>query len=208
MIAFPPVLGFVESIVGIIFFIIAFMGFISNLTKQNQEAQRRQQRRGGGGGARDEMQNEIDAFLKESRRSRRSREERPSRDEFISADEIEVVEESPRRRPPKQRKRTRTRQSNKQGKSQQQPTTPTQPVAVQENLEDHHIYSSFEGQEMPHLEAGLGKPAQVARISKGAKSSQAKDAVFAMVRSGTGIRNAILVNEILSKPAALRKSPN
>jgi len=202
----PPVLGVIEGIAGIIFFIIAFMGFISNLTKQNQEKQRREQRRGGGG-ARDAMQDEIDAFLKESRRS--PRDERAGRDEFVSDDEIEIVEEAPRRRPPRQRQRTRTRQRSSQGARQKsRKLEAPKPVPISETLEDRHIQSSFEGQEMPHLQAGIGQPAQVAQISRSGAKSHAKQAVFAMVRSGTGIRNAILVNEILSKPAALRKSPS
>lgn len=199
MFPFPPVLGFVEGILGIIFFIIAFMGFISNLTKQNQEAQRRQQRRGGGD-AREQMQDEIDAFLKESRRSQKS----TQRDDFVPDNEIEVLE-APRRRPPRQRKRTRQRTS--QQKNKKATPEPVTPVPVAEALEDRHIYASFDGQEMPHLQTGLGQPAQVAQIARRGKSSGAKEAVVAMVRSGTGIRNAILVNEILSKPAALRKPP-
>ena len=215
-----PILAAPEGIVGIIVFLIAFIGWIINIANQGNPQKKR-----AGHPARErgrKVQDEIDDFLQQSKRGR---EQRPARAEAV--DDIELIDEPrARRRPP--RKRVRVQSTSKKPGARQQERTPVakQRKTSGEKLSDHHLRSSLaenardaQAQEKvsrsvgQSVESHLGTFSAMAPTSMGqlamatttrnSKSAAAKR-VLLLFRSKQRVRDAVIVNEIFSKPRSLR----
>ncbi|QDT32282.1 hypothetical protein [Thalassoglobus polymorphus] len=231
-----------ESFFGIVVFLIALMGWIVNLVSQNQPPknqrgpqQRRPTPRQSG------VQNEIDQFLKQSRREggRVSRPSRPS-----GTEEVEVISPPPSRRPPPPRRRrtrdeilaeqagqqpprsnplpakpkpTRKRPDSSQRssiessksrskQSQQASAAAAQaPQKVSQSI-DEHVKSHVP--HLPHVTATSSPTVigQIGGVTKVSKRKSNKNSFAALLNSRAGIRNAVVLNEILSPPKALRNN--
>jgi hypothetical protein len=246
------VLAQIEGLFAAAFFVIAFIGWIINLINQAQTP-----KKPGNTPAprprREQVQQEIDQFLKQTRRP--SNPERPS---------VEVVEADRPRRPPPPAQRRRNRkelwqeQVGKPGEEKSalpaasqspspapppkrkrpslpQPATRSEPPRP--SLSERHLQANISSAEvrrdlgeMPgnHLSAQVAKdlPSQITdqvtrdlglfrATTPAASGEQAMagttghrttpaESLLRLLRSGRGIRDAILVNEILSKPPGLR----
>ena len=225
MIQFPIILADIEGLVGVIFFVIAFIGWIMNLSKENQQAQKRRQRPRAGE-QRGKVQNEIDQFLKETKRGERRRPRRKPQEvveeEFLSDDDIVIVEDAPRRRPPKQRQRKRVTQSGSTTSHPIPPPPPKKPLSdrapkkPKAKRELSHIREHVE-QAMPHaVDAGVqahmgaftaGSPSSLGQRALALTTKDRKGpaaAIIGMMRAKKRIRDAVIINEVLSKPRALR----
>lgn len=197
---FPlPVLADAGAVVGLLVLIFSVVGWLVNLANsqnnppvpQKQRPRPPRPRRQG-----QRMQNEIDIFLKEVRG-----------EETVSDDDV-VVESVP----PKSARQRRTRTASP---PPQPPPTKSQESrrlgSVEANL-DSHVGESLSSH---HLASPMGEdPSQGERpdyrgvgemvaIQKGRSTSALP--VMQMLRDRQGLRNAILVNEILSKPKSLRE---
>ncbi len=234
-----------ESFFGIVVFLIALMGWIVNLVSQNQDPKNKralQQRRPGEQRPTPRprpsgVQNEIDQFLKQSRRDG-GRVSRPT-----GTEEVEVISPPPSRRPPPPRRRrtrdevlaeqaglqkppqskplpakptpTRKRSDLSQRsstepaktrskKSQQAATAQTQQKVSQ--TIDEHVKTHVP--HLPHVTATSSPTVlgQIGGATKIRKRKSNKNSFAALLNSKAGVRNAVVLNEILSPPKALRNN--
>ncbi|TWT56912.1 hypothetical protein KOR42_02680 [Thalassoglobus neptunius] len=231
------ILADIESFFGVVFFLIAFVGWVVNLINQSQ----------GKGGAnppnrrgqrpkaqvKRKTQNQIDQFLNQARNQRNDRKQGQT-------DDVEVVAEpgQTKRRPPK-RRRSRREIWEEQTKQQQQKATPppTKPLAQQpqsrqntpsrrrtsqSDISERRAQSetkkpSRKQENLPHAVDqsvaehlsvfSAGRSDSTGQIGLAATTRNARsqgNLIGNLLRSKDGIKNAILLNEILSPPAALR----
>lgn len=225
----PVTLAAIDNFFGVIIFVIAFISWVVNLIKQSQEAGGNQQ--GPRRPARPpqnrnrDVQGEIDEFLTQSRR-------RPS-DNVVSEEEIEVVS-SPkqRRRPPRRRKSRQEVWEEQTAKKQQQPQRPQPPQPQQasrpgESLSQRHL-DTQRNQSAPPLQQTIAKElphsidesvaAHLKQFAAAAPTSSGERAMAMttnrpttkasiagkLLKSQNSIRDAIILNEILSPPKARR----
>ncbi len=225
---FPVLLADIEGLFGVVFFVIAFVGWILNLSKENKQVQQRKDRNQPPQAKAQGMQNEIDQFLKETKRGEKRRPQQPQptrREEFLSDDEIEIVEEAPQGRAPQQRQRKRVTQS--------QPTSPVVPkptpqasvarisqppkrkksrikslVPNKQNITQavpnaiHHNVASHMGTFSAEAPTAFGQKGMA--VTTRNKRTPAT-AIIMMMRTKTRVRDAIIVNEVLSRPISLRR---
>lgn len=190
-----------------------FVGFsiVSSLMKSAKEKREREKalarRRAGGVGdgaqqkPKKSVQNEIESFLsdvgggratpKASDESRRRKEQEDAKKRKQQAVRRRQQEVSERKR---QQKSTKRQSLN--SPQRQQPSREERPVheTVAQSVESHLGKRSTE---MPRS-TGIGP-----RI--GARRGASAE-IFAMLQDSEGVRNAIIVNEILNRPPALRNS--
>ena len=228
------VLADIEGFMGIVFFLVAFVGWVINLVNQNQgkgNNQRGPRRPRPAGERKRDVQGEIDEFLTQSRR-------RKSTTTTTGSDDIEVVSTpKQRRRPPRRRKSRQEIWEEQTGKANQ-PAPPTpkpekpksrpgQTIASR-HLESKtkkkdkpkkqlsHINERVE-QDLPHsVDASVSSHLQTfsaaAKTSTGqigilstTRNAQTKAGIVGkLLKSKDGIRNAIILNEILSPPRSMR----
>ncbi|MEZ5940122.1 MAG: hypothetical protein R3C18_01940 [Planctomycetaceae bacterium] len=209
-----------EAFIAFILVVVSIIGWVIKLTRQSEMNQRRHDRRRRG------RRNEVDDFMDETGRGR------SDRSELVDADDIEVVSE-PRRRAPRRTPRSRDEVWREQsGRSQQQPPKPAprRPVPQppkRESLADRHMTSSV-GEHVreamaPHLgsrvsgdlphaidaavsrDLGTSVSGQRARRETTGRPLTPADTVRALLKSRKGVRQAIMINEVLSPPLGLRK---
>lgn len=194
-----PVFADAGAVVGLLVLIFTVVGWLVNLANSQQNPPAKQKQGPRPRPQRDRVQNEIDIFLKEVRG------EAPAEPDI-------VIESLP---PETTRRRSRPTP----------PTPPTRPEPlpeaqrsrmsrvgshveshVGESLSTHHLESHFgatEPQPMPSPDPrAMGEV--IAMQPEGSSAKTAPLPMIGMLKNRQGIRQAILVNEILSKPKALR----
>ncbi|HSG72281.1 MAG TPA: hypothetical protein VLA12_17830 [Planctomycetaceae bacterium] len=202
----------------IIFFIFAVISFFSWIGKQIKTANEKagQQRArgariGAGGNPRQQpLQNEIDAFLQDvlgqdpqagaEQERRRQEQERQRRQQAAAERERE-------RARAQQRQKGQRKQKNPNQKKQQQLSS-QQPAALGSELQSHvqtymtpqldHLATNVD----QHVQSHLGVANQ-SDTAPGQAPTIAQD-LFAMLQSPQGMRQVILLNEIISKPKSQR----
>lgn len=188
-----------------------FVGFsiVSSLAKSAKEKREREKalarRRAGGVGEaaqqrpKKSVQNEIESFLsdvgegratpnanEESRRRKEQEEAKKRKQQAVRRQQQEVAE----------RKRQKKQHSSKSHASQ----SPRRQQAFQEERPVHETISQS-------VESHLGKRStEMPRITSVSARRGPSAEIFAMLQDSEGVRNAIIVNEILNRPIALRNS--
>ena len=159
----------------------------------------------------DRIQNEIEAFLQQVTGQRPSRpakkrrpKKRPPRQEQRPPRRGDEPPQG-RRRPPKQRprrlKKRRPQEDRGVGSGIAEHVDEYISQHVKEHIDndvDEHVQVTIVDEVKDHLGPGaipVAKPA----------GPSAAEAVRALLRDPQGVRNAILVNEVLSRPRALRR---
>lgn len=246
-ITFPWLLADVPELFGAALFVMMVIGWIVNLVNQNQPGnppRRPQPNRPRS----DQVQNEIDRFLKQARRPQ-------NKPQSANVDDVEVLEEGrtrPPRRPPPANQRRRTRkevweeQTGKKNKSGGRPQTgsPGKPAATAklpsaerpgQTLAQRHVQTSVSERSVRRDVGSLPADRTSNAISRdeikqsvtqhlGAFSAADEKSSGAVAMAGTtsrpltpaanlrqlmrskhGVRDAIVLSEILSKPRALRR---
>lgn len=232
----------IEGFFGIVFFLIAFVGWVINIVNQNQQQNKPGQRRRPPNQAaqrrKQEVQHEIDKFLNRSRDDRR-------REEPVDLDEVEVIAPPPTRRAPPRKRRTREEVWAEQtgNRPQSETPSPTQQKSRQskrsgpkprKGLASRHLKTSepekpkkFQKKrpslaeqvekDLPHaVDASVSshmstftadQPQAVGQQGISRTTSDRKsegNLIGQLLKSKQGIRNAIILNEILSPPKAMR----
>lgn len=186
-----------------------FVGFsiVSSLMKTAKEKREREKalaRRRAGGGAdggrqkpKKSVQNEIESFLSdvgEGRATRKASDE--SRRRKAQAEAKKRKQQAIRRRQQEASARKRQQKKNKSHSATSRP---------QPNHEEHRVHETV----AQSVESHLGKrstemPRSMPSRSGGRKTASAE--IFAMLQDSNGVRNAIIVNEILGRPRSIRDS--
>lgn len=229
---FPLLLADIEGFFGIVFFLIAFVGWVINLVSQNQEKSKNERKppvRQGRSGSQRNPRKEIDQFLSQSKRS-------SNRSRQNDLDEVEVIAPPAQRRPPRRRRsrqeiladqaQSRTPQlEKKQPKHSPRPgedvssrhlaTLATQreerPPLVSHVAEQvaEHLSHGVDKQVASHLDvftaAGSVSSGRRGMASTTTARKSQGTLIGSLLRSKSGVRNAIILNEILSPPKSLRK---
>ena len=238
-----------EGFFGIVFFLIAFVGWVINLVNQNQEQNKPPRRRPPnqpgqrpnqpGHRRKKDVQSEIDQFLGQSRRN-------SGKQSAIDTDDVEVIAPPPGRRPAPRRRRTREEVWEEQaGVTPPQKPKPARPKPATakskgRGLAARHLESqerrtsepakkpkrSQTGsrltqqveRDLPHaVDASVAahlkpftadSPTSTGQIGITATTSnrKSKGSILGnLLQYKAGIRNAIILNEILSPPKSMRK---
>ena len=221
----PATLAAIDNFFSVIIFVIAFISWVVNLIRQNQEsaAKQRGPRRPAGQGRNRDVQGEIDEFLTQSRR-RQS-------ETTLAEDEIEVVS-SPkqRKRPPRRRKSRQEVWEEQTGKRQQQPPPMPRPKQVDrpgEGIASRHLETPRQQQlsyinerveaDLPH-NIDQSVATHLKTFSASSPTSSGERAILEtikrpttrasiagkLLRSKRSIQSAIILNEILSPPKSRR----
>lgn len=225
----------IEGFFGIVFFLIAFVGWVINLVNQNQEQNKKQRKRPGnqaGNRRKQNVQNEIDQFLGQSRR-------KPGAGRSPATDDVEVIAPPAGRRPPPRRRKTREEVWEEQTGASPSPSPKRKPVPAKKEgrgLASRHLETKKKSkkeplkpkpissiskqveQDLPHavdasVESHLHtftaeRPNATGQLGMASTTTNQKtkgSALGKMLRSKSGVRNAIILNEILSPPKSLRK---
>ena len=227
-----PVLanGFNAAFV-ILFVIIAIYGFISNMITEAKQAKKRQEQRGRKPqGDRGDLQGEIDDFLKEvlggnapqkpkpNPKRQQQREQPRERRQFQEASAS--VEQKPRRQPkrrPRPTPQKRRPPQQRKPQPQQEPATPLfEDEPKRKSLRDRHLNSGVDDHVDSYMHGKIDTPINLdsSPIESGSPilqetpdASEILEVALRMgelLRSPSGMQQAILANEILSKPKALR----
>jgi len=215
---FPVLAVDVDTIITGVVVVIIFLSWIVNLIGGQKKAQapkaRGQQNRPRPGQER--LQNEIEVFLQEVQ-GRKKPENKPV---------AQAPPELPPRQPEARPKRSRQPQQRKRPSTAQRPKKPARskaPLAQSPasteiknpelgtgvgGLKDRHLDSKIDQSvsehmtHLDHLEPGIA-PANRAAAS-GERSNAASQQIGNLLRDPAGVRQAILLNEILSRPVGMR----
>jgi len=204
---------------GVIFLLFAFISFISWLMNQVKGAKqvpppRRPQPQPGQRNP--QVQREIERFLREAG----GQQQRPGRPE-VGVEEIEIVEAPAGRRPPQKRKVEKPRPAQAQRPATQSP----KPSADRpgQRFADRHLAAAPKSTvSSAHLSQRTGSGNLTGDVSKSVSKhlgifAAAENeitrreqpvisaAFLTELRSPRGIRNAIIMQEILQRPRALRR---
>ncbi|MBT5020461.1 hypothetical protein N8590_01815 [bacterium] len=223
----------IEGFFGIVFFLIAFVGWVINLVSQNQGQNKQQRKRPAnqaGNRRKQNVQNEIDQFLGQSRRN--SGADRPQ-----ATDDVEVIAPPAGRRPPPRRRKTREEVWEEQTGAPPSPKPkPVPPKTKGRGLATRHLetkkkpkkelrkpksisnLSEQVEKDLPHaVDASVTShlhsftaenPSATGQLGMASTTSNRKtkgSSLGKLLRSKSGVRNAIIMNEILSPPKSLRK---
>ncbi len=194
----PPVFADATTVVGLLVLIFTVVGWLVNLANsQNNPPPPPQNRPRPPRPRRDRVQNEIDIFLKEVRGQK-------PEDDIV----VESLPPEPRRRggappppvvprpeaPPAPRQRGRLGHISSHMDSH-----------VGETLASHHLESHV-GEPRPVLEVlEVDAAAQMAAMPSRGAANKTPLPMLALLRDKQGIRHAMIVNEVLSKPKSLRE---
>lgn len=215
-IEFPLLADGIGTLISVVFLVIAFLSWIINLINGQNQApkargpQNRPQRAGGG---QDRLQNEIEVFLQEVQGRKR-----PQDKPRAAAPPVpEQVRERPPRRARPKRPAPQARRTQPAARRQAKPET-RQPdrKSVQEKvakeleplaagLDERHLKSQIDGsvaEHLKHLESNLTPSLEVLPEVVAEQASAGR--IGELLRDPTGVRQAILLNEILSRPVGLR----
>lgn len=235
-----PVIADIEGFFGIVFFLIAFVGWVINLVNQNQDPKKQGRTRPSPKArSQQSVQQEIDEFLAQSRRGPGQQHARqPQRQD--QTDDVELIAPPQARRPAPRRRKSReevwSEQTGQPSKARQNAPKQTKPKRSQGLAEKYLQKSSQTSQpaenrsrkrstladqieaDLPHaVDAGVAEHLKIFTaesptsiglqgISETTNNRRTKANILAsMLRTPKGIRQAILMNEILSPPKSLRK---
>lgn len=186
----------------VIFVLIAIASGIVNFIKERKAAAEREGMKAGGwqsGNADRELRSEIDVFLQEvspddAAESRPSRSQQQRRRQAISDEEAERRRElrARRERERRQRKARQQRQSTSKRKTG---------TGDLDGVSSRHVESSVENR---HLQPHIASPADNDILSQRGSQDQEASRISALLHQPDGIRNAILLSEILGPPLAQR----
>jgi hypothetical protein len=203
---------------GVIFLIFAFVSFVSWLVNQLNGAkgkpQPRPQNRPGPRAQNPQIQREIDRFLREAA----GQKPRPE----VKGNEIEIVQAPQGRRPPAARKVVERPRPAAPRPAAVRPAAPARPgqelasrhlaTAGPSAVAREHLESRVAAEHLPRdvarsVSAHLGVFAAVqSPAGQAAERQRAASAeLIAALRSKQGIRSAIIMQEILKRPRALRR---
>ncbi len=187
-----PVFADAGAVVGLLVLIFTIVGWLVNLANsQNNPPAPPQNRPRPPRPRQDRVQNEIDIFLQEVRG------ERPADDDVV----LEALPPEPRRRPAPPPPNVPVRE----------PAAPRTPHRgrlghmeshLDETLSSHHLESRMHEprspRETPH------QVGEMAALQPRGTAKKTPLAIIQLLRDQQGVRQAMLVNEILSKPKSLR----
>jgi ABC-type Na+ efflux pump permease subunit len=198
----------------VLFVLIAIASGVINFVKERKAAAEREVGNGGDGNvqanADGEMQSEIDAFLQEvspddfeeakpARQGNAQQQQRRRRKSSSSSDE-----EAERRRRVRARREHERQQAEEDSQRQSVrkrhlETSDLSEVSSRHKVANRHVGSTVEDR---HLEDHIDGPSQAAAPL--AATTVGNSSVAALLQSPDGIRDAILLNEILGPPLANR----
>ena len=203
-----------SNFIVVAFIVISFIGWVINqVNAQNKPPARRGRPQRGNR----RVQEEIDDFLREATGNRK-----PG-GRVLSADEIEIVDESQARRPPPRRPaptRPSTRQkpgsnvSNRHlsgheelGSSVRDHVRTHMDERVSAGAEEHlaHDVDQHVSQHLGAFSAGMPTSSgRTAQSETRRRRNPRTTALLAALRTPVGVRNAVLMQEILGRPRSLR----
>lgn len=185
----------------VIFVLIAIASGIVNFIKERKAAAEREGMKAGGwqgGNADRELRSEIDVFLQEVSPDDAA-ESRPSRSQQRRRQAISD-EEAERRRELRARRERERRQ--RKAKQQRQSTSKRKTGAGDlDGVSSRHVESSVENR---HLQPHIAGSADSDLLSQRGSQDQEASRISALLHQPDGIRNAILLSEILGPPLAQR----
>ena len=192
----------------ILFVLIAIASGIINFVKERRAAAEREVGNAGRGNPNNELQSEIDAFLQEVSpddfveespppRQNRGQEQRRRR-------RTNTDEEAERRRRVRARREHEKRQAAEDRKRQSVKqrhleTGELGNVSNRHEVANRHVDSSVENR---HFEDNIDGPSQATELR--ATSAAGNSSIAELLRQPGGIRDAIMLNEILGPPLANR----
>ena len=199
----------------IVFLVIIVFKVIQSVAKkatENAERQRRMAQRGNPDRKR-RVQNEIEAFLSNvggtNRPPQQKNEEARQRRERQKQQAI-----AKRRQQEERRRRREAAAAQKQSHREQEHRVGS---GINEHVDEYinkHVSEHIDNDVEEYVEAtiidnveehlGVRTEEMPATTTAGSESSAAAEAVAAMLRNPEGVRNAILLNEILTRPRTLR----
>jgi hypothetical protein len=206
----------------VIFFVFAVISFISWIANQANAAKKVPPPRNPNPQApaqrNPQVQREIERFLREAAAKQRG--------QMVEADEIEVVRpESARRPPPKRKVVEKPRPAAARGLSSAKPQGLAGPARPGEGLAARHLapkaQSSVANEHLPQSKAAVPLPDDVSKsvsahlgvfaaggtaaaAPAGAPRRRAANSFLKELRTPQGMRSAIVMQEILKRPRALR----
>lgn len=206
----------------VVLIILGFSAVQSMIKAANEKAKKeqRQAQQGGRGRQRATVQNEIESFLegindpqpgspapRQGSDSIRTRERRERRRQQAEAKKSEArhrqAEQKKAAREARKREADRKREAIGSGISRHVNEYISQHV---DEYIDHDVEEYVEATIVESVEENLGDRSEEMPPLTGQKPARsAASDVAALLRNPEGVRNAILVNEILSRPRALRK---
>lgn len=195
------------DVLPVLFVLIAIASGIINFVKERKAAAEREAGNAGRGNPNRELQSEIDAFLQEvspddsepARPARQSHTQRQRRQRANSDEEAER-----RRRARARRERTRKQAAVEKRKRESVrdrnlDTSGLSEVSSRHEVANRHVDSKVEDR---HLEDRIDGPSQA--MPNQAVGAQTSSLVTDLLQRPGGIRDAILLNEILGPPLANR----
>lgn len=216
-------------IIGIIFVIISIASAIFNTAKEKNKPQPGKQKQKAA------LQVELEKFLHEAMNPKAEKKQKPANVEFLDEDAFKVespVEQSPKRRRRRQQKSqpTRTQQKKQSTRRTNEPQAVRQKMthreraeikdqdrkerlgrALRERIEQKHqshVSSNIQGHlsstvnQQPSGKSGFRDDESTSRTSR---SGGAK-VIRKLIKDPQSLRQAIILNEILSPPKSLRRS--
>lgn len=189
----------------VIFVLIAIASGIINFIKERKAAAEREGVNAGGwkgGNANPELQSEIDAFLEEVSPDRSDSPRRPRRSESHQRRRKKVVsdEEAERRRKLRAR-RERDRRQKDSGRRRQTVGSRKPDTQKLDGVSSRHVESSVENR---HLQPHILDSSTSDFLSENQARPIEASRIVSMLQQPDGIRNAILLGEILGPPVAQR----
>lgn len=215
--------------------VLIILGFsaVQSMIKAANEKAKKEQRRAQAGGARPKqrpsVQNEIESFLeginnpqstpdksttaasersgRQGSDSIRTRERRERRRQQAEARQLEARrrQEDQKRQQRDARKREQERERQAIGSGISKHVNEYINQHVNEYI-DNDVEEYVEATIVDNVEENLGdRDEEMPELTQNARPNRAAEQVVALLRNPEGVRNAILVNEILAKPRALRK---
>ena len=202
----------IRIIVFLVIIVFKVIQWIAKKATEDAERQRRLAKRGNSDRKR-RVQSEIDAFLSEvgggnqpaERNNSDDRRRQEQQKQQAIARRRQQEERRRRREAAAAQKQSQRAQDRRVGSGISEHVDQYISKHVEEHI-DHDIEEYVEATIVDNVEEHLGDrdeemPAQTTTRKK---SSEAAEAVAAMLRNPEGVRNAILVNEVLARPRSLR----
>ena len=198
-----------QFIIFIVFVVISVIRAISKAANEQGAAQRQRDIRNANPDRKRKVQSEIEAFLNEvtgdneadSAQQRREALERRKRREQAKRKQFEKEERRRRQAAAAKKAEEKTRRPFGSGISDHVDQYINKHV---EEYVDNDVNEYVEATIVDSVEEHLGDRPDTSPVSQVSRT-EAAEAVVKLLKDPKGVRNAILVNEILSRPAALRR---
>lgn len=210
----PVLADGIGTTISVVVLVIAFLSWIVNLINgQNQPPRARGPQNRPPRPGQDRLQNEIEVFLQEVQGRKK-----PDVDPQAAAPR--PVREPPPRpqrpKPPARRPQRKSKPVAERPRRRRPVPAERKPIAKKSetkaksavgSLEDRHLESRIEGSVAQHLkplESDIAPAVQPDPAAASAKVRRSATDIATLLRSPAGVRQAILLNEILSRPIGLR----